>query len=57
MTNSQENLTEDTRERRKLLKEIARAKRPEEIKEIRDKILERLDKKVATLKQLIHQKE
>jgi len=57
MANSQKNLTEETMERRKLLKEIARAKRPEEIKEIRDKILERLDKKVATLKQLIHQKE
>ena len=57
MANSQKNLTEDTMERRKLLKEIARAKRPEEIKEIRDKVLERLDKKVAALKQLIHQKE
>lgn len=58
MTNLQEDLTEqDSVERRKLIKELAKAKRPEEMKEIKDKILEGLTKKVDEMKQLIRENE
>jgi hypothetical protein len=40
-----------------LLKEISQAKSSEEVQEIRDKLLERLDKKVADLKELIREEE
>lgn len=56
MTDSQENLTEDTRETRRLLREITRAERPEEMEEIKDKILERLNKKTEAIIQLIRER-
>lgn len=57
MSSSQEKQTEDAKERSKLLKEISQAKSSEEVQEIRDKLLERLDKKVADLKELIQEEE
>jgi hypothetical protein len=57
MSDSPEKQTEDAKERSKLLKEISQAKSSEEVQEIRDKLLERLDKKVADLKELIREEE
>ncbi|MEW6609523.1 MAG: hypothetical protein AB1414_19115 [bacterium] len=50
MTNPQ------TVEIKRLLKEIDKTKKPQEMKEIRDKILENLDKKTETIKQLIRER-
>jgi len=41
---------------RKLLREIDKAKNPEEIKEAKDKILERLNKKTEAIIQLIRER-
>ncbi|MEW5768323.1 MAG: hypothetical protein AB1797_12015 [bacterium] len=44
------------RETKKLLKELTKSKRHEEVDAVKEKILERLDKKVDDIKQLIRQR-
>ncbi len=56
MADTQEPLPENAKETRKLLKELTKARRIEEVAEIKDQILEGLDKKVDAIKQLIREK-
>lgn len=49
-------MSEGTTEIKKLLREIDKAKKPEEMKEIKEKILEQLDKKTEAIIQLIRER-